>query len=137
MIPRGLAAFAGAGAASALLLGASLWWDALQEPEPAVGPALGVEVRGDISRGSPVAFGVVNTGTVPLELGAGFGWRVTDLSGILIYGPVDGDLYGSLGPGESRELVWWQVNHAGDQVPAGIYKIVAGPPEAAATVVVP
>ncbi|CAI9831281.1 conserved hypothetical protein [Nitrosopumilaceae archaeon] len=136
MIPRGLAAFAGAGAASALLLGAYLWWGTLQEPEPALGPALGVEVRGEVSGGSPVAFDVVNTGTVTLDLGAGFGWRVTDLSGVLIYGPVDAVLE-DLEPGESRGITWAQVNHAGDRVPPGIYKIVAGPPEAAATVVVP
>lgn len=78
--------------------------------------------KSDYKRGEPVSIRIVNTGTVPLESEEAWGFRITGLSGMLMY-TMPGGAAGRLDPGLDTVLVWNQTKTNGDAVLEGLYRI--------------
>ena len=78
--------------------------------------------KSDYKRGEPVSIRIVNTGTVPLESEEAWGFRITGLSGMLMYTIPEGAV-GRLDPGLDTTLVWNQTKTNGDAVLEGLYRI--------------
>lgn len=133
MIPASLAAFIAVGASSGLLFGAYLEGARDDGPVFVDGPSVTILLhKAQYAPGEPVTFDIVNSGTTVVDLGGG--WRVTDLSGVGIYGRGEGS--GRLGPGERAESSWGQLNDSGEQVTGGIYRITVDEPRASVTVTI-
>lgn len=78
--------------------------------------------RRDYQRGDMVTAVIVNSGSVPLESDGSWGFRVTGLSGMLMYEAV-GDGEGVLEPGMRTTMTWDQVKDDGDAALEGLYRI--------------
>ena len=78
--------------------------------------------KSDYKRGEPVSIRIVNTGTVPLESEEAWEFRITGLSGMLMYA-MPGGAAGRLDPGLDTILVWNQTKTNGDAVLEGLYRI--------------
>ena len=78
--------------------------------------------RSDYQRGDLVTAVIVNSGSIPLESDGSWGFRVTGLSGMLMYEAV-GDGEGVLEPGMRTTMTWDQVKADGDAALEGLYRI--------------
>ena len=85
-----------------------------------------VTEKSDFKKGEPIQVRIVNSGTTPLTFpDTSYGFRITGLSGILMYAPAGGDLESNLEPRQEVEFVWDQVKIDGDMALEGLYKIHA------------
>ena len=79
----------------------------------------------DYKKGDSIRITVINSGTVPLYFpNSSFGFKITGLSGMLIYSPPLPTV-SSLDPKEETEFVWNQTKNDGGQALEGLYKIHA------------
>ena len=112
-----------AGAASGLLAGLLLMDTSGEGIVYVEGPAITVDTdRRDYQRGDPVTVIIVNSGSVPLESDGSWGFRVTGLSGMLMYETV-GDGADMLEPGMRTAMTWDQIKNDGDAALEGLYRI--------------
>lgn len=78
--------------------------------------------KNEYQRGEPVSVRIVNTGTIPLESSEAWGFRITGLSGMLMYSEPD-HTPTRLDPGLETTLVWNQTKNDGDAALEGLYRI--------------
>ena len=78
--------------------------------------------KSDYKLGEPVSVRIVNTGSVPLESGEAWRFRITGLSGMLMYSE-PGHAPAKLDPGLETTLVWDQTKNDGDTALEGLYRI--------------
>ena len=112
-----------AGAASGLLAGLLLMDTSGGGIVYVEGPSITVDTdRRDYQRGDLVTAVIVNSGSVPLESDGSWGFRVTGLSGMLMYEAV-GSGVDVLEPGMRTTVMWDQVKDDGDAALEGLYRI--------------
>lgn len=112
-----------AGATAGLLAGLLLMDYSGRSVVYVEGPSISVETdRRDYGRGDQVNILVVNSGSVALESDDSWGFRVTGLSGMLMYEAADGAAE-VLAPGKNTTLVWNQIKNDGDVALEGLYRI--------------
>ncbi len=88
------------------------------------GPSLTVFTeKSDYKKGEPVSVTIVNSGSTPLYFEDKYGFKVTGLSGMVIFSPVISQADIVLEPRQEAQIVWDQKNNDGRQVFDGIYKI--------------
>lgn len=76
----------------------------------------------DYKRGEPIQIRIVNTGTTHLETANFWNFRITGLSGMLMYG-IDDSTSMVLPPGSDNTITWNQTKNDGDVVLEGLYRI--------------
>lgn len=115
--------FMAAGAASGLIAGLLLMDTSGGNIQYVEGPSITVETdRRDYHRGDAVIAVIVNSGSVPLASDNSWSFRVTGLSGMLMYEapiPVARDLE----PGLRDSITWDQIKTDGDAALEGLYRI--------------
>lgn len=112
-----------AGAASGLLAGLLLMDTSGGGIVYVEGPSITVDTdRRDYQRGDLVTAVIVNSGSVPLESDGSWGFRVTGLSGMLMYEAV-GAGADVLEPGMRATVTWDQIKDDGDAALEGLYRI--------------
>ena len=112
-----------AGAASGLLAGLLLMNTSGGGIVYVEGPSITVDTdRRDYQRGDLVTAVIVNSGSVPLESDGSWGFRVTGLSGMLMY-EAAGSGADVLEPGMRTTVMWDQVKDDGDAALEGLYRI--------------
>jgi len=120
---RTLGIFMAAGAASGLLAGLLLMDTSGGGIVYVEGPSITVDTdRRDYQRGDLVTAVIVNSGSVPLESDGSWGFRVTGLSGMLMYEAV-GAGADVLEPGMRATVTWDQIKDDGDAALEGLYRI--------------
>ena len=112
-----------AGAASGLLAGLLLMDTSGGGIVYVEGPSITVDAdRRDYQKGNMVTAIIVNSGSVPLESDGSWGFRVTGLSGMLMYEAVGGEA-DVLEPGLRATMTWDQIKDDGDAALEGLYRI--------------
>lgn len=91
------------------------------------GPSISIVTeKSNFKKGELIKITIVNSGTVPLTSNTtGFGFKITGLSGILIYSPDVGMEESSLDPGGKIGFHWYQIKDDGNAALEGLYKISA------------
>ncbi|MEK0330901.1 MAG: hypothetical protein QQN49_06645, partial [Nitrosopumilus sp.] len=80
--------------------------------------------KSDFKKGEEIKIRIVNSGTVPLIFSdASYGFKITGLSGVLMYSPVSAQVISQLEPGDEAEFSWDQIKNNGDTALEGLYKI--------------
>ena len=93
------------------------------------GPSLSIVTeKFDFKKGEQIKIRLVNSGTTPVAfLDSSYGFRITGLSGMLMFSPENSENSGSkeylLNPKEEIEFVWDQIKNDGDLILEGLYKI--------------
>ena len=86
------------------------------------GALLGITTHTDMyKQGEMISIRAVNTGTVPLGGDTPWEFRVTGLSGMVMYNTSWSDM--TLEPGEYHTLVWNQTKNDQSQALEGLYRI--------------
>ena len=112
-----------AGAASGLIAGLLLMETSGGPIQYVEGPSITVETdRRDYHRGDTITAIIVNSGSVPLTSNDSWGFRVTGLSGMLMYEVAEHET-STLAPGLSDAMVWNQIKTDGDTALEGLYRI--------------
>ena len=143
MLTKSLVIFIGVGVVSGLVFGAFLY-DLKNSSQPAFveGPSLFVLTdKSTYKQGETIQIRIINSGTAPLKFSdAAFGFKITGLSGFVIYGhgngggggddgsdnrnnTVNGDTEQILKPGQQVSFSWNMLKTDGTPVLAGVYKI--------------
>ena len=144
MLTKSLVIFIGVGVVSGLVFGAFLY-DLKNSSQPAFveGPSLFVLTdKSAYKQGETIQIRIINSGTAPLKFSdATFGFKITGLSGFVIYGhgnggggggddgsdnrnnTVNGDTEQILKPGQQVIFSWNMLKTDGTPVLAGVYKI--------------
>ena len=114
--------FMAAGAASGLLVGLLLIDTSGGNIQYVEGPSITVETDSrDYHRGDTVTAIIVNSGSVPLASDDSWGFRVTGLSGMLMYESIPQAK--TLEPGLRDLVTWNQTKTDGDAALEGLYRI--------------
>lgn len=129
MFPRGLVVAVSVGAAAGILFGIAIELngnDDIRIRTDGASVTIVTEER-TYAQGEGILVTVYNSGTIGIDFEAGtyYGLRITQLDGILVYAPEPGDSASHLGAGQGAEIVWPQTKTNGEQVHAGIYRILA------------
>ena len=115
--------FMAAGAASGLLAGLLLMDATGGNIQYVEGPSITVETdRRDYHRGDAVTAVIVNSGSVPLASDDSWSFRVTGLSGMLMYEAAIPEAK-MLEPGLRDSMTWDQTKTDGDAALEGLYRI--------------
>lgn len=93
-----------------------------QELSYGQGALLGITADSErYKQGEPVLIRTINTGTVPLGDGKSWEFRVSGLSGVLMYNTSWAHM--TLEPGEDHILMWNQTKNDQSQALEGLYRI--------------
>ena len=89
------------------------------------GPSISIVTeKFDYKKGEEIKIRIVNSGTVPLVFSdSSYGFRISGLSGILMYSPVSTQVMTELEPRDEVTFIWDQIKNDGDDALEGLYKI--------------
>ena len=89
------------------------------------GPSVSIVTeKSDFKKGEAINIRIVNSGTTLLTFSDdSYGFRITGLSGILMYTPTTAQVMSSLEPGDEISFSWDQIKNDGDVALEGLYKI--------------